>query len=60
MAFPEGAFKSIGKLKSVLAFPEGAGKKVFASLEMCWHSLKELSKIFGKLRNVLAFAEEAV
>jgi hypothetical protein len=44
----------------VQSFPEGAIKKVFASLEMCWHSLKELSKIFGKLRNVLAFAEEAV
>jgi hypothetical protein len=44
----------------VCAFAEGSIKKVLANLEMCWHSLKELSKIFGKLRNVLAFAEEAV
>jgi hypothetical protein len=60
LAFPEGAFKSIGKLKSVLAFPEGAGKKVFASLEMCWHSLTEVLKSIGKLRKVLAFALGAV
>jgi hypothetical protein len=28
----------------VLAFPEGTVKKVFAILEICWHSLKELLK----------------
>jgi hypothetical protein len=27
-----------------LAFTEGAVKKVLASLEMCWHSLRELLK----------------
>ncbi len=44
----------------MLAFPEGAGKKVFASLEMCWHSLTEVLKSIGKLRKVLAFALGAV
>jgi len=28
----------------VLEFAEGAVKKVLASLEMCWHSKKELLK----------------
>ena len=28
----------------MLAFPEGTVKKVFAILEICWHSLKELLK----------------
>jgi len=28
----------------VLAFAEGAVKKVLASLEMCWYLLKELFK----------------
>jgi hypothetical protein len=42
----------------VLAFPKGAVKKMLASLEKCWHSLKELVKRVGKLRNVLAFAEK--
>jgi hypothetical protein len=32
---------------------------VLASLEMCWHSLKEQLKSVCKLRNVLAFAEGA-
>ena len=44
----------------MLTFPEGAVKKVLASLEKCRHLLKELLKSVGKLRNVLAFAEEAV
>ena len=35
---------SVGKLTKVLAFTEGAVKKVFGSLEMCWHLLKELLK----------------
>jgi hypothetical protein len=41
-AFVEGAVKNVfGK---VLAFPKGAVKKMLASLEKCWHSLKELVK----------------
>jgi hypothetical protein len=39
-----------------LAFPEGAVKKVLASLEKCWQSQKELLKNVGKLSNVLKFA----
>jgi len=38
----------------VLAFTEGAVKKVFGSLEMCWHLLKELLKK-GWQRHGLAF-----
>jgi hypothetical protein len=33
---------------------------VLASLEMCWHSLKEQLKSVCKLRNVSAFVEGAV
>jgi hypothetical protein len=45
LAFQEGAVKkSVGKLFNVLAFAEGAGKKVLPSLGMCWHLLKELLK----------------
>ena len=33
----------------MLAFPEGAVKEVSVSLEKCWHSLKELSKVFAIL-----------
>jgi hypothetical protein len=44
----------------VLAFAEGAGKKVFASLEILLTSRKELLKSIGKLRKVLAFAEGVV
>ena len=50
----------VGKLRKVLAIAEGAVKKVTASLEMCWHSQKELLKSVVKLRQVLAIAEEAV
>jgi hypothetical protein len=32
------------KLRKLLAFTEGAVKKVLASLEMRWHSLRELLK----------------
>jgi len=42
-----------------LTFPEGAVKKVLASLEKCWHLLKELLKSVGKLRKVLQFPERA-
>jgi HEPN domain-containing protein len=42
------------------AFAEKAVKKVLATLEKCWHSLKELLKNVEKLRNVLAFPEGAV
>jgi len=31
LAFPEGAVKSVGRLRNELAFPEGAAKKVLAS-----------------------------
>jgi len=34
--------KSVGKLRNVLAFVEGAVQRVLASLEKCWHLLKEL------------------
>jgi hypothetical protein len=44
----------------VLAFPEGAVKQVFASLDMCWQSQNELVKIVGQLRKVLAFPKGAV
>jgi len=44
----------------VLAFPEEAAKKILASLEKCWHSLKELLKSVCKLRNMSAFPEGAV
>jgi len=44
----------------VLAFANGALKKVLASSEMGWHSRKELLKSVGKFRNVLAFAKGAV
>jgi hypothetical protein len=44
----------------VVAFPQGAVKKVLAILEMCWHSHKELLKSVGDLRNVLAFLQGAV
>ena len=37
-------FKSVGKLRKVLAFADRAVKKVLASLEKCWNSLKELVK----------------
>jgi len=40
LAFPLGAVKSVGTLRNVLAFPEGAAEKVLASLEKCWHSQK--------------------
>jgi hypothetical protein len=43
----------------VLAFSEGAAKILLASLKMCWHSLRELLKSVGRLRNVLAFPEGA-
>jgi len=36
--------KSVGKLRNVLAFAEGAVKKVLTNLEMCWHSQKKLLK----------------
>ena len=52
--------KSVGKLKNVLVFPEGAFKKMLASLEKCWHMLMELLKSVCKLRRVLAFPEGAV
>jgi hypothetical protein len=41
----------------VSSFAEKAVKKVLASIEMCWHPQKELLKSFGKITNVLAFAE---
>ena len=44
----------------MLAFGNGALKKVMASSEMCWHSQKELLKSVGKFRNVSAFAKGAV
>ena len=44
----------------MLAVSEGAVEKVFAILEMCCNLLKELVKIVGKLRKVLAFSEGAV
>ena len=44
----------------MLAFANGAVKKVLASSEMCWHSQKELLKSVGKFRNVSAFAKGAV
>jgi len=52
--------KSVGKLRNVLAFAEGAVKRVLPSLEKCWHSQKERVKSVGKLRKVLAFAKGAV
>ena len=61
--FPERAF---GKLRKVLAFAEGvvkvwafaegAVKKVFASLEMCWHWLKDLFKMY-RLINLIFFRD---
>jgi hypothetical protein len=42
--FQKELLKSVGKLRKVLAFPEGAAKNVLASLEMCWHPLRELLK----------------
>ena len=42
------------------AFDEGAVKKVFASVEECWHIQKELLKNVSKRRKVLAFADGAV
>jgi len=53
-------FKRVGKLRNVLAVLEGAVKKVFAILEMCWHLLKKLIKIVSKLRNMPAFPELVV
>ena len=44
----------------MLAFANGAVKKVLASSEMCWHFQKELLKSVGKFRNVSAFAKGAV
>ena len=44
----------------MLAIAEGFVKKVMASLEMCWHSQKELLKCVAKLRKVLAIAEGSV
>jgi hypothetical protein len=44
----------------VLVFPEGAFKKMLASVEKCWHMLMELLKSVCKLRRVLAFSEGAV
>ena len=44
----------------MLAVSEGAVKKVFAILEMCWHLLKELVKIVSKLRNMPAFPKLVV
>ena len=44
----------------MLAVSEGTVKKEFAILEMCCHLLKELVKMVGKLRKVLAFLEGAV
>jgi len=38
--------KSAGMIRNVLAFAEGAVKKVLASLEMCRHLLKELLNKF--------------
>ena len=50
MAIAEEAVKNIvKKVVNVLAFPEGALKKVLASLEKCCQSLKELVKIVDKL-----------
>jgi len=44
-AYIEGAVKkSVGKLRNVLAFPEGDVKKMVASIEKCWHLLMELLK----------------
>ena len=43
----------------MLAFANGAVKKVLSSSEMCWHSQKELLKSVGKFRNVSAFAKGA-
>jgi len=40
-------FKNVGQLRKVSAFDEGAVKKVFASLEECRHSQKELLKKVG-------------
>jgi len=43
LSFAEGAGKKIvDKLKKVLAFPEGAVKKVMASIKMWWHPKTEL------------------
>ena len=60
-SFAEEAVKKniVKKVVNVLAFPEGAVKKVLASLEKCWQFQKELLKNVGKLSNVLEFAEEA-
>jgi hypothetical protein len=40
--FHKEQFKSVGKLRKVLAFADMAVKKVFASLEKCWHLLVKL------------------
>jgi len=40
----------------VLAFVEGAGKKVLASIEMYWHLIKELLKSVGKHRTATFLA----
>jgi hypothetical protein len=47
--FQKELLKSVGQLRKVLAFTEGAVKKVLASIEMCW-----------QLKKVLAFTEGAV
>ena len=57
--FQKELLKSVGKLRKVLAFSEGAAKILLASLKMGWHSLRELLKSVGRLRNVLAFPEGA-
>jgi len=38
--FQKEMLKNVSKLKKVLAFANGAVKKVFASLEMCWYFQK--------------------
>jgi len=42
LAFHKEQFKSVGKLRKMLAFADGTVKKVFASLEKCWHLLIQL------------------
>ena len=45
--------KSVGKLRNVSAFAEGAVKQVFVSLEVCWQS-QEKGFPEGAVKKVLA------
>ena len=44
LEFVKETVEKFGKLRNVLAFAEGAVKKMLANLEMCWNLLKELLK----------------